>query len=119
MFHCSHHLFAHLIKGLGLNCNGNLNLKLKHKETEIASDLFKGKSIDVYFSQKITGLQQLMESNSFLSNVFQPAFDLDEFLSDPLSQSGIHHNAVKGGLISESFSLWLYRVHHVKVGFLN
>ena len=46
-----------------------------------------------------------MESNSFLSNVFQPAFDLDEFLSDPLSQSGSHHNAVKGGLISESFSI--------------
>ena len=49
-----------------------------------------------------------MENNSFLSNVFQPAFDLDEFLSDPLSQSGSRHNAVKGGLISEKFTLWLY-----------
>jgi hypothetical protein len=57
------------------------------------------------FTKKITDIQQLMESNSFLLNVFQPAFDLDEFLSDPLSQSGSHHNAVKGGLISESFSL--------------
>jgi len=49
-----------------------------------------------------------MENNSFLLSVFQPAFDLDEFLSDPLSQRGSHHNAVKGGLISKSFSLWLY-----------
>ena len=77
-----------------------------NKEPKIASNL-KGKSIDIYLSQKITGLQQLMENNSFLLNVYQPVFDLDEFLSDPLSQSGNHHNAVKRGLISESFSLWL------------
>ena len=34
MFHCSHNLFAHLIKVLGLNYKSNLNLKLKHEETE-------------------------------------------------------------------------------------